>query len=899
VSGSRRVVKFVTLAVLGGVALAAFVAHYQREAIAREIINRLLRDAGIVATSLSIESMGTDHLALGKLVLEQQDGTEYDLRGLSMPLSFPSIRPELIRIDSIDVTPGQDEPQPLRPASLLRTFLALPSIAPNTAVAVASINWPGLPPVESLVWHATEQEQRLDLVMLGLAISVGVSGAATGEQSIVASAHPASGTELFRLTASVAGRDQAYRIEGSVSLELDDLLDVPQVRDYISNVEDGSGSLAGEWRADLDDDADEAVIASLALRISDGAGFRYVPAESARINTTVLGEQQIELGVRYPALQWSMSSGTLAARLDIGSSGELSAELKELACADGIRCEVDVSLASRQLALGTTTIRDLHVDAGAELDRSAGDVLRLAGLRATTGIASGNDWSVGAMTIRSDSAVEIQSLPAGPLAELPSAAISIAGLRLGDVSVATLQAQGAFEFVPDSPGRVRATGLTGSASDVDSGAWSIGAVALTDAADADLVLNGGDWRVSMERVALRADVVRVGESLNLSLPVALTGLRIDDSGSTVAASFSIAPRATTLRWGDLEFVAPAFDGRFEVGAVYTADLNVSNPARSTAGRIVVRHDPVDGRGHLEFTDGHLDFETTPLSRRVLRWQMPWDLVRGNLTATATVDWRDLDGATVFDGRIRVDAEDVAGNYGDIAFAGLAGSMGLTVDPAEGLRGEQAEMTMSLLDVGVPVEDVSASVQWDASGDALAVSDLSMTLLGGHLSAEPFRYLLSPGDATVRLAVESVQLPLIVALAEFESVDMTGSLSGVLPVSVAGKTVTIGGGRLASDPPGGVIRYLGGAVDSAATSGLGLVSKALSNFRYESLTSDVNYTEAGDLKLQMRLTGVNPDMDERQPVILNLGVENNIPQLLRSLQATRAIEDVLEKRGRNQ
>ena len=41
--------------------------------------------------------------------------------------------------------------------------------------------------------------------------------------------------------------------------------------------------------------------------------------------------------------------------------------------------------------------------------------------------------------------------------------------------------------------------------------------------------------------------------------------------------------------------------------------------------------------------------------------------------------------------------------------------------------------------------------------------------------------------------------------------------------------------------------------------------------------------------------VNPDVDPTQPVILNLNVENNVPQMLRSLQATRSIEDVLERR----
>jgi hypothetical protein len=44
---------------------------------------------------------------------------------------------------------------------------------------------------------------------------------------------------------------------------------------------------------------------------------------------------------------------------------------------------------------------------------------------------------------------------------------------------------------------------------------------------------------------------------------------------------------------------------------------------------------------------------------------------------------------------------------------------------------------------------------------------------------------------------------------------------------------------------------------------------------------------------MRLTGTNPDVDPLQPVVLNLGIENNVPQMLRSLQATRSIEEILE------
>jgi hypothetical protein len=105
------------------------------------------------------------------------------------------------------------------------------------------------------------------------------------------------------------------------------------------------------------------------------------------------------------------------------------------------------------------------------------------------------------------------------------------------------------------------------------------------------------------------------------------------------------------------------------------------------------------------------------------------------------------------------------------------------------------------------------------------------------------------------------------------------------------------GRLESDAPGGVIRYRANAASAAMNNNeINIASRALGNFQFDSLTSDVNYTETGDLKLKMRLSGINPDMDPLQPVILNLGVENNIPQLLRSLRATRAIEDVLQNKG---
>jgi electron transfer flavoprotein alpha/beta subunit len=115
------------------------------------------------------------------------------------------------------------------------------------------------------------------------------------------------------------------------------------------------------------------------------------------------------------------------------------------------------------------------------------------------------------------------------------------------------------------------------------------------------------------------------------------------------------------------------------------------------------------------------------------------------------------------------------------------------------------------------------------------------------------------------------------------------------VAIVGSSITITEGRLFGEPPGGVIRYRSGSeTDETDTSSIGFVALALSNFEYETLTSEIDYNADGDLNLQLQLTGRNPDLETNRPVVLNLGVENNVPQMLKSLRAARSVEDILTK-----
>ena len=72
-------------------------------------------------------------------------------------------------------------------------------------------------------------------------------------------------------------------------------------------------------------------------------------------------------------------------------------------------------------------------------------------------------------------------------------------------------------------------------------------------------------------------------------------------------------------------------------------------------------------------------------------------------------------------------------------------------------------------------------------------------------------------------------------------------------------------------------------------------EALSNYHYSIFQTEADYLETGDLELSMTLRGRNPDMDKSRPIHLNLNVTDNIPMLLKSLQAGRAITDMVSRK----
>jgi len=438
---------------------------------------------------------------------------------------------------------------------------------------------------------------------------------------------------------------------------------------------------------------------------------------------------------------------------------------------------------------------------------------------------------------------------------------------------------------------------------LDWAAISDGATLLISSAGLDtlpVILENGRCQSGIRcNTALRIDLDRVGFGAlsieRVSLFAESVQLTSED-GEWQAMSDNATVSLRNASVAGRRFVVPGIVADLAASNDQLAvNLRLSTPEGGFSGRAGLRHDLSRHTGVMQFDAAVLDFGILNLSEAVADWPYELEVSSGHWRIDADMNWAVTDEGFAYTGSTVHSFESLAGSYGDTGFVGLDSEIEVTLDWQAEPSLSPASLDIALVDVGFPIKDLHGRFTADISKFAVDVDSASMTVLGGNVSVDPFRYEFGAVQNQLMLRTQHLQLPLMVGLADLDAVEISGSVSGDIPVTMKNGKIIIDKGLLENDPPGGAIRYGAGEGVVEDESQLGIVSRTLQNFEFDVLTSEVDYTENGDLKLQMRLTGINPDVDPDQPVILNLAIENNVPQMLRSLQATRSIEDVLEQR----
>lgn len=372
----------------------------------------------------------------------------------------------------------------------------------------------------------------------------------------------------------------------------------------------------------------------------------------------------------------------------------------------------------------------------------------------------------------------------------------------------------------------------------------------------------------------------VGQDTNMSFRFESSSLRPDISGYS--------------------FTDPAVSGLFQLGQEsLTAVVDFSLAEQFKLGA-AIQHFFYRDTGTIEVQLAPLEFSSNaPLSGLMDQDYYDFDLEAGKVSGRADVSWSlDQSGTWRWGGPVAIDFEDLSGFVNDTLFIDFNSRLFAEITTPFGLlSGNSLSASIDSVDPGMPLRSLGWEYGFDTNQQTLNISDFEASLLGGALEIPSFTYLAQQGQQQLNIILSSLEMAEIVALADYPNVTIDGRVSGYLPLVWSDESVTIENGLVGALSPGGIIRYTPTAASPSNNPSIKLVNDALSNYQYRLLDTQVDYAENGDLEMAVQLQGNNPDMNNGQAINLNVNISDNVPTLLRSLQAGRSISDELERQLR--
>ena len=237
-------------------------------------------------------------------------------------------------------------------------------------------------------------------------------------------------------------------------------------------------------------------------------------------------------------------------------------------------------------------------------------------------------------------------------------------------------------------------------------------------------------------------------------------------------------------------------------------------------------------------------------------------------------------------------------FNELDFGVLAGSVkGLngTLDftsffPLE-TSGRQT-LRLSSFDPGFPLPD--GEIEFELLPGKMKIHRAEWVLGNGVIFIEPLIWDFEANENRAVLAVENVPIQDVLKKAGDSKLEITGEMSGRLPILISGVNVDVQNGTL-SVPNGGNIRfsYAGTDLAGAQNQAVGVAFDALKDFEYNVFELDVNGPLDGLVRLRTVFSGYNQDVYEGQPFEFDVELEGELLNLMRELnpetQKNRALK----------
>lgn len=260
---------------------------------------------------------------------------------------------------------------------------------------------------------------------------------------------------------------------------------------------------------------------------------------------------------------------------------------------------------------------------------------------------------------------------------------------------------------------------------------------------------------------------------------------------------------------------------------------------------------------------------------------------------ADKDWR-------MQGNMALDLRACEGLYKDNAFSGLNINLPIAISP-DSLSLNSAGVSISEINAGVPIHNIrmDVSMKFPLIGDPmLDIKDLQAEALGGQISSDRIAIDFTLASNPFTVNITGLDARQLANIHKQEGLNADGILDGTLPFDWTKDGLRLVQGRLVARDPGGVIQYLGTeAVRNMAANQLAtrMALDILSDFHYKNLMIEIDSEPDGEMRMQIRLKGNNPEYEKGRPIEFNLAISENVLKLLYSLRVAEGIGGQLERR----
>lgn len=400
--------------------------------------------------------------------------------------------------------------------------------------------------------------------------------------------------------------------------------------------------------------------------------------------------------------------------------------------------------------------------------------------------------------------------------------------------------------------------------------------------------------VRVEVPSLASQDASLGLQLATSMQLSEVELRV---GEVISGGFNFESSTFNLINDLVTVENPAYSGKLQLeDDVLTGILELDLDRRLRLG-IGLQHFLLRDTGDVviqlaahEFTDAE------PLSSLLGPKLIEADIVAGQVEGLINISWsKQQDESWRFGGPIALRLDGLSGYYADYFFVDFSTDLFAEATTPPGIQvTNPASASLGRIDIGLPLSNLSWQYRFDSLTGEMQLNDFTTELLGGSLSVPAVRYNPNRERQQMDVVLADLSVQALVALAEYPGVYADGLISGYLPFIIEGDTVTIDRGLVGALNPGGSIRYTPASPTPSNNPSLRLVNEALANYQYQRMNTEVFYDEQGELLLNVQLHGNNPDMNNGQAINLNVNISDNIPSLLKSLQASRVITEELER-----